>query len=351
MKKKLSRILSAVMCMAVILALSACGGGSGGSGSSGGSDASSGGDAGVETRTLKLSHHCTEGDSNDILFNKFAELVKEKTNGEIEIDIYANGQLYGQKEALEALKLGTLDMGMSDTALWANYDPACAILDMPYMFKSREHAIKVASSDIIDPIKERLVSSAGIRPILVECLNFRNSFVKDMAIDSYEDFKGLKMRTPEAPMTIAAFEAIGANPIVIPSGEAYTAVQTGVADGLEGHAEYMVLQKFYEVAKNYVQTQHVMTFTALNMSEQVYQSLTDSQKAAFDEAAAEALEYFYDYTNDLFDKMYTELENQGVTITDLDRTPFEEACAPFIQNFVDENGLQEVYDAIQAAAE
>ena len=351
MKKKLSRILSAVMCMAVILALSACGGGSGGSGSSDSSDAPSGGDAGVETRTLKLSHHCTEGDSNDILFNKFAELVKEKTNGEIEIDIYANGQLYGQKEALEALKLGTLDMGMSDTALWANYDPACAILDMPYMFKSREHAIKVASSDIIDPIKERLVSSAGIRPILVECLNFRNSFVKDMAIDSYEDFKGLKMRTPEAPMTIAAFEAIGANPIVIPSGEAYTAVQTGVADGLEGHAEYMVLQKFYEVAKNYVQTQHVMTFTALNMSEQVDQSLTDSQKAAFDEAAAEALEYFYDYTNDLFDKMYTELENQGVTITDLDRTPFEEACAPFIQNFVDENGLQEVYDAIQAAAE
>ena len=351
MKKKMSRILSADMSMAVILALSACGGGSDGSGTSGGSDASSGGDAGVETRTLKLSHHCTEGDSNDILFNKFAELVKEKTNGEIEIDIYANGQLYGQKEALEALKLGTLDMGMSDTALWANYDPACAILDMPYMFKSREHAIKVASSDIIDPIKERLVSSAGIRPILVECLNFRNSFVKDMAIDSYEDFKGLKMRTPEAPMTIAAFEAIGANPIVIPSGEAYTAVQTGVADGLEGHAEYMVLQKFYEVAKNYVQTQHVMTFTALNMSEQVYQSLTDSQKAAFDEAAAEALEYFYDYTNDLFDKMYTELENQGVTITDLDRTPFEEACAPFIQNFVDENGLQEVYDAIQAAAE
>ena len=352
MKKKLSRILSLAMCAAVILTLAACGGsgGSGDSGTSGSGDSGSG-DGQVQSRTLKLSHHCTEGDSNDILFNKFAELVEQKTNGEIVIDIYANGQLYGQKEALEALKLGTLDLGMSDTALWANYDPACAILDMPYIFKSREHAIKVASSDIIDPIKDRLVTSAGIRPILVECLNFRNSFVKDMSIDSYEDFKGLKMRTPEAPMTIAAFEAIGANPIVIPSGEAYTAVQTGVADGLEGHAEYMVLQKFYEVAKNYVQTQHVMTFTALNMSEQVYQSLTDSQKAAFDEAAAEALEYFYDYTNDLFDKMYTELENQGVTITDLDRTPFEEACAPFIQNFVDENGLQEVYDAIQAAAE
>ena len=152
-------------------------------------------------------------------------------------------------------------------------------------------------------------------------------------------------------MTIAAFEAIGANPIVIPSGEAYTAVQTGVADALEGHAEYMVLQKFYEVAKNYVQTQHVMTFTALNMSEQVYQSLTDEQKQAFAEAADEALDYFYDYTENLFEEKYAELEEQGVKITEIDRTPFEEACAPFIQEFIEENDLQDLYDQIVAAAE
>lgn len=341
MKKRLFRILSGALC---VLAMSASLAGCGQSGQSPSGDS-------TETRVLKLSHHCTEGDSNDILFNKFAELVKEKTNGEIEIDIYANGQLYGQKDALEALKLGTLDLAMSDTALWANYDAACGVMDMPYIFKSREHAIKVSSSDIIDPIKQRLVDAAGIRPVLVECLNFRNSLLKDMSIDSYEDFKGLKMRTPEAPMTIAAFEAIGANPVVIPSGEAYTAVQTGVADGLEGHAEYMVLQKFYEVAKNYVQTQHVMTFTALNMSEKVYQSLTDSQKQAFEEAGVEALEYFYEYTNDLFDQKFAELEENGVTITEIDRTPFEEACAPMIQEFVEENDLQDVYDAIMEAAE
>ena len=77
------------------------------------------------------------------------------------------------------------------------------------------------------------------------------------------------MRTPEAPHTIAAFEAFGANPTVIPSGEAYTAVQTGVADGLEGHPEYVYLQKFYEVAQNYVQTKHVFTFTAYSMSQKV----------------------------------------------------------------------------------
>lgn len=348
MKKNLSRILSGAMCALLLVGmLAGCGSTSTEEPAEGGAE---GGEGAVETRVLKLSHHCTEDDSNHLLFTKFAELVNEKTNGEIQIDIYANGQLFGQKDALEALKLGTLDMAMSDTSLWANYDAACGLLDMPYIFDSREHAIAVSSSDIIDPIKERLVESAGIRPILVECLNFRNSLCKDMDIDSYEDFAGLKMRTPEAPMTIAAFEAIGASPVVIPSGEAYTAVQTGVTDALEGHAEYMVLQKFYEVAKNYVQTQHVMTFTALNMSEQVYQSLTDSQKAAFDEAAAEALDYFYDYTEQLFDEKYAELEANGVKITEVDLTPFKEACAPFIQEFIDENGLQDLYNEILEAA-
>ena len=136
MKKKLSRILSGVLSLLMVGALLT------GCGQQGSSDQTSSEGGATEPRVLKLSHHCTEGDSNDILFNKFAELVKEKTNGEIEIDIYANGQLYGQKDALEGLKLGTLDMAMSDTALWANYDSACGILDMPYIFKSREHATR-----------------------------------------------------------------------------------------------------------------------------------------------------------------------------------------------------------------
>ena len=144
MKKTLLRILCTVMCVIMLMPMVV--------GTAFAAD---------EPRVLTLSHHCTEDDSNNILFTKFAELVEEKTNGEIKIEIYANGQLYGQAEALEALQLGTLDLGMSDTALWANYDPGCALLDMPYIFKSREHAIKVSSSDIIDPIKERLVSGLG----------------------------------------------------------------------------------------------------------------------------------------------------------------------------------------------
>ena len=302
----------------------------------------------AKPRTLTLSCHVTENDSNMVLFKKFAELVGKNSNGELVVDIYPNGQLYGQSNALQALKLGTLDFAMSDTSLWANYDAGCGLLDLPYVFKTRDQAIKVCSSDLIDPIKERLIKAAGIRPVTVECLNFRNCFVKNMDINSYEQFKNLKMRTPEAPTIVKFFELIGANPSVIASGEAYTAVQTGVVDGLEGHAEYMVLQKFYEVAKNYVQTEHVMTFTALNMSEKAYQSLTDSQKKAINDAARDALKYFYDYTDKLFAEKYKELEDHGAIITKVDKTPFENAVKPYVEEFVKKYNEEDLYNKIQA---
>ncbi|QTQ11587.1 TRAP transporter substrate-binding protein [Treponema parvum] len=313
----------------------------------GAEDSSGKGSRGVKTRTLTLSCHVTDNDSNMVLFKKFAELIEQKTGGVLKIDIYPNGQLYGQNNALEALKLGTLDFAMSDTSLWANYDAGCGLLDLPYMFKTRKQAINVCSSDIINPIKERLVKVAGIRPITVECLNFRNCLVKNMNVNSYAQFKNLKMRTPEAPTIVKFFELIGANPSVIASGEAYTAVQTGVVDGLEGHAEYMVLQKFYEVAKNYVQTEHVMTFTALNMSERVYQSLTDSQKTAMAEAAQEALKYFYEYTDKLFSEKYQELKDYGVKITMVDKTQFENAVRPYIEDFVKKYQEEDLYKKIQ----
>lgn len=345
---KMKRFLATVLTVSTLcISLTACGGSGAASQTASGSAAGASSSANVKTRELTLSCHVTEDDSNMVLFKKFAELVNQKTNNEIKITIYPNGQLYGQKDALEALKLGTLDLAMSDTSLWANYDASCGLLDLPYVFDTRKQAIDVSSSDIIQPIKDRLVKAAGIRPITVECLNFRNCLVKNMNINSIDGFKNLKMRTPEAPTIIKFFELIGANPSVIASGEAYTAVQTGVADGLEGHAEYMVLQKFYEVAKNYVQTEHVMTFTTLNMSEKVYQSLTDSQKTAFTDASKEALTYFYQYTDKLFDEKYAELEKDGVKITKVDKAPFKAAVKPYVDDFVKKNNWEDLYNTIQ----
>lgn len=303
---------------------------------------------GVETVSLTMSTHCSETDSNYLYALAFQKAVSELSGGKMTVNVYASGQLFGQADALQALQQGTLDIANSDTALLANYNPAAGILDIPFLFTNREQAVKVVEDKEIISYINKMVEGSGMHLLSVMPLNFRNALCKNMDIDSVAAFKGFIMRTPEAPHTIAAYEAIGATPTVIPSGEAYTSVQTGVADGLEGHAEYMWLQKFYEVAKNYVQTQHVFTFTDYVMSKKTYDRLSDVQREIIDQAADAALHVHINYTSHLYPAMYANLQDAGVKITEIDRAPFENATENYRNKYIKDNNLQELVDKINS---
>lgn len=303
---------------------------------------------GCEPKSITMSTHCSETDSNYLYALAFQKAVDALSGGQMKVEVYGNGQLFGQNDALQALQQGTLDIANSDTALLANYNPAAGILDIPFLFKNRDQAVKAVQDEEISDYIDGLISDSDMHLLSVLPLNFRNALVKNMDIDSVDDFNGFIMRTPEAPHTIAAYEAIGATPTVIPSGEAYTAVQTGVADGLEGHAEYMWLQKFYEVAKNYVQTEHVFTFTDYIMSKKVYNSLTDKQKQVIDQAARQAQQVHLAYTAELFPHMYANLKSVGVKITEIDKQPFIEATEEYRNKYISDNHLQDFVDKINS---
>lgn len=343
--KKVKKLLGILLIGVMMFSLVACGGAE----KAAESTQEPTDDNGIEPMKLTLSHHVSDNDSNHVFAESFANAVKDLSDGKMTVEIYPSGQLFGQADALSALSQGTLDIALSDTALFANYDPAGALFDMPYLIETREQAINMVKSDeVMNVMKDIMIDKAGIRVLSVQPLYFRSSLVKDESVNSIDGFKGMTMRTPEAPHTIAAFQAFGANPTVIPSGEAYTAVQTGVADGLEGHPEYVYLQKFYEVAQNYVQTKHVFTFTAYSMSQSKYESMSDAQKEVIDKAVVIARDAFLDYTDTLFEEALTNLEKEGVMITEVDLEPFKAATADYVNKFVEENNLQEVYDKIQA---
>lgn len=303
---------------------------------------------GTETASLTMSTHCSETDSNYLYTLAFKQAVEELSGGAMTVEVYANGQLFGQADALQAIQQGTLDIANSDTALLANYNPAAGVLDIPFLMKNREQALKCVQDEEITDYIDGMIDDSDMHLLSILPLNFRNSLVKDMDIDSVDDFKGFIMRTPESPHTIAAFEAIGATPTVIPSGEAYTAVQTDVADGLEGHAEYMVLQKFYEVAKNYVQTQHVFTFTDYVMSKKIYDGLTDKQREVVDTAAKQAQSVHIAYTANLYPAMYAQLEANGCKITEIDIQPFIDATEDYRNNYISGYDLQDLVDKVNS---
>ena len=303
---------------------------------------------GCEEATFTMSTHCSVTDSNYLYELAFQKAVETLSGGKMKVNLYANGELFGQADALQAVQQGTLDIANSDTALLGNYDPAAGVLDIPFIMKNRDQALRCVQDEEFSNFINSMIEPSDMHLLAILPLNFRNALVKNMDIDSVDDFKGFIMRTPEAPHTIAAYEAIGATPTVIPSGEAYTSVQTGVADGLEGHAEYMVLQKFYEVAKNYVQTQHVFTFTDYVMSGKIYNGLTDKQKEVIDRAAKLAQGVHIAYTANLYPAMYATLEKEGCKITEIDIQPFVDATESYRNEFIEKYGLQDLVAKIDS---
>lgn len=341
----MKKFFALLMSLAMVLSLAACGGGEateeGGSGSDGGNG---------ETKVLRLSTHLSIDHSTMQMAQKFKELLVEKSGGSLDVEFYTDGQLGGQTENCESLKAGTLDMTIIDTGTLANYNPAAGILDMPYLFSTKEQAIETVSGDIGKDFMDMVTETTGIRPISLQTIAFRSTLLKDTVIETLDDFKGVKVRIPENPSIEACFSALGATPVAIPSGEAYTAVQTGVTNGLEGNIEYIAQMKFYEVANVFNLTEHVMTFTAFCMSDAVYQSLTAEQQTAIDEAAAEAMDYFYDLYEDIEADAKQAMVDAGVSFVEIDKAPLIEACAPALEEFVAENGLEDMYSAIQALA-
>lgn len=294
---------------------------------------------------LRLAHHMTTDNVNHILVSDFSNKLKEISNGDLTVDIYPNGILGGQVELFEGMKLGTVDMSISDTSIIGSYYPPIGILDLPYVFKDRDTIKKLFSSHVMDPMINEIKDKSGVRILSIQPVAYRNIILKN-PLKNNSDFTGLKIRTPNSPTLIETIKYIGATPNPIPSGEAYTAIQTGVVDGMEGNPEFLSSIKINEVAKNWYETQHAMTFTALNISESKYQSLTAQEKEWVNQAVNYAVENFYIKSHDTDKKWRDYLLHKGVTFNKVDLSLLEQKTKVMVNSFVEKYHLQQLYKEI-----
>lgn len=294
---------------------------------------------------LRLTHHMTTDNVNHILVSDFSNKLKEISNGDLTVDIYPNGILGGQVELFEGMKLGTVDMSISDTSIIGSYYPPIGILDLPYVFKDRDTIKKLFSSHVMDPMINEIKDKSGVRILSIQPVAYRNIILKN-PLKNNSDFTGLKIRTPNSPTLIETIKYIGATPNPIPSGEAYTAIQTGVVDGMEGNPEFLSSIKINEVANNWYETQHAMTFTALNISESKYQSLTAQEKEWINQAVNYAVENFYIKSHDTDKKWRDYLLHKGVTFNKVDLSLLEQKTKVMVNSFVEKYHLQQLYKEI-----
>lgn len=300
---------------------------------------------GSSATVLRLAHHMTTDNVNHVLVLDFANKLKELSNGVLTVDVYPNGILGGQVELFEGMKLGTIDMSISDTSIIGSYYPPIGILDLPYIFKDRMSIKKIFSSNVMQPMIDEIQKISGVKILSIQPVAYRNIILKSPLVKN-NDFSGIKIRTPNSPTLIDTIKSIGATPNPIPSGEAYTAIQTGVVDGMEGNPEFLSSIKINEVAKNWYETQHAMTFTALNISNKKYQSLSQQEKKWISDAVNYAVDNFYIKSQDTDKKWRKYLLDKGVIFNKVDTSVLKEKTTPMVDNFIQKNNLYYLYEEI-----
>ncbi|WP_134702805.1 TRAP transporter substrate-binding protein [Ammoniphilus sp. YIM 78166] len=318
MKKNLS-ILALVTI--VLLVISGC---TGSSENTGGATPQAGGNSGQtndEKFTIKIGHVLSEDYHYTDGAKKFKELVEVKSNGRLTVEIYPNAQLGNEREMLDGMKLGTLEMGIISSGPVSGFVPEFALLDLGYLFKDGETAQKILYGPIGDQLNEKMIQS-GFRRLAYLDAGFRNVYAQK-PIDKPEDLKGLKIRTLETPAHLNLFNALGASPMPMGYSELYTALQQGVVDAAENVPEAYQSSRHFEVTKVYSETKHVYLTMMYLVGENFYQKLPQDLQEIVTDAALEATKYENELIKKLQTEIYAELENNGITVHKVeDLTPF-----------------------------
>lgn len=365
MKKALSILLAAALC----ISLAACGVSSGTSTSSGASQAtapetaqassSPGGATGADygeyspdnPLTLKLSHFANEQNQLHKLAALFKEKVEAATGGAVEVVIYTGGVLGNDRESLDSVIAGTLEMAVNNTPIMSKYIDVFQVLDLAYLFEDYDHIYAFLESDIARELMDSM-SGVGARFLGMQAVGWRNFDLCTGSVKTPEDLKGLKIRVTDSPIYMADYTAWGANPLIIAGSEVLTALQQGTIDGCDNVNNVQWAENYTEFAKYITISEHAVHFNGLTINNALFESLTPDLQEAISTAAVEAgVERSKALEQENQDLVQVMIDDQGAEISyDIDKQAFKDALTGVYDDFRANHAGAKYLDEILALA-
>lgn len=284
-----------------------------------------------------LSHTYNQGAS------KFAELIKERSKGRIEIKVYSDGQLgKGERELLEALQQGTIDVYVGSTAPISNFSASMGILDIPFLFRDYAHADKVLDG----PVGASLLSDmekSGFHGLTFWENGFRNLTNSKNVVRTPADAKGMKIRTQENKIHLAAWKTAGVNPVPMAWGEVYGALQQKIIDGQENPVAVIYSAKINEVQKYLSLTQHVYSPAVVIVSSKKWQAIPKEDQEMLLKTAREVAQFQRNLGRQAEEKQLAELASKGMNVTkDVDKDAWQKAMQPAFAEFSGQFGKDRI---------
>lgn len=306
---------------------------------------------GAAKLTLNFGDHNAVGSVLANTAARFGTEVGKISNGAIDVKHYPAAQLGSQRELLDQVKLGTLQMCYGDPPYLSNLVPQYAVMDLPFVFNDWAHVERVMDGDVTKELGEALIASQGLRPLSWMHIGFRNMLTISKPVAVIGDFAGMKFRSPEVASFVEMFKALGATPVPVPWGEVYTAMRTGLVDGIETTPEGMVNSKLYEVGKFVTRTQHINTVGSPIVSERFWKGLAAEQQAMIQQAITSVTTWERAEMKTANDKSEDELKSKGLGIRDIDKAALQKAVEPVWAHLsAKAKGGAELVKKIRAAA-
>ncbi len=273
-------------------------------------------------KTLKLSHGLDVNHSVHLAMLKMGEELYKKSNGTLSLEIYPNQQLGTERQNIELLQIGSLDMTKVSAAI-ENFNPKMKIFGFPYLFKDRDHAFRVLDGPIG---KELLQGSAKYRIIGLGYYDAgsRNFYTKDRPIKKPEDLQGLKVRVMESVTDIAMVKSLGGSPTPISWGELYTSLQQGVVDGAENNLPSFHLSRHYEICKYFSLNQHTVRPDILIVGTSTWNRLNKQEQKWLQDSVDASVKYQRNLWKKAEEDALIAIKKAGVTVFRPDKQPFIE---------------------------
>ncbi len=277
--------------------------------------------------TLRLAHILDPSTPVHKAMAFMAARLDSLSGGTMHVVIYPSGQLGNERECLELLQLGSLDMTKVSSSVVENFVPAMGVYSLPYLFRDQAHYWQVFNGKIG---KEILLQGEPywLRGLCYYDAGFRSFFLRDKAVYEPRDLAGLKIRVMRSNLSIRSINLLGGNATPLPYSELYSALQQGVVDGAENNPPNFYQKRFFELCKYFVLDEHSAPPDVLLISTHTWNKLTPQQQAWLQQAVAESVTYQRKLWDEMTRKALEAVQAAGVKIIYPDKSKFRAAVKP-----------------------
>ena len=301
----------------------------------------------AQTTKLRLGWTSDNNGPGGAGLRKLAEEVKKRTNGAYEIELFGNSQLGNEVDLIGQVISGSLDMAMTGTGALATLEPSIAVLDLPFVWKSKDSYWKTVNGPIGEAMMDKL-EAKGLKVISWGSWGVRDFISNGFDIAKPDDMKGKRIRVAQSPMFVKMIQVFGGNPAPLGWGEVYTGIQQKTIDGVESSPWAYLEIKLYEVATSVSTTEHLIQSALTFMNPAKFKALPPEVQKIFLEAGKQGGQAMYDSINKANDDSIDQLKAKGLKIVTPDREAFRKLVNPVYDVVTSKVGpdlLKQIQDA------